>query len=77
MKVTGTPATPVGCFSPLPIFLIEGNFKFHSDMSKDENSSFPIQLCGPLVSPLMDAVETEEHTVRSQNSTNTGSCPAL
>ena len=40
----------MGCFSPLPTFMIAGNAKLHPDESKDENSSFPVQLRGPLAS---------------------------
>lgn len=48
MKVTAILAMTVGFFFPLPTIIMEGNAKFHLDVSEDENVFFPIRVHGTL-----------------------------
>lgn len=47
MKVTAILAMTVDFF-PLPTIIMEGNAKFHLDVSEDENVFFPIRVHGTL-----------------------------
>lgn len=60
MKVTGTLATTVGFFFPLPAFVIEGNAKLHLDVSKEKCIFFPSKSMEPCILPT-DPLEVQEH----------------